>query len=211
MLINDSGNRIFYTLADDCKVYQYIIETENSSEMYDGVDDAGNIILKSMKNDDSTFMVYVTKDDKSGYAQLSIEMQELEFIKEQCDELYYTGQDYICISEDYGNYVGIYNELKPRLFWKFRLENEEEFKHFEVYDGGPYIFTAQEMTDSTVVRFYNVSEGIMYNSIKLDDNYAIKDESFMGNFKAMCLKTLNKDGRIHILIWDYEDVSDMVS
>lgn len=211
MIISESGNRLFYTLKNDCKVYQYITETENTSEMFDGQDVADNILLKSIKNDDSVFVVYVDSQDYSGYAELNIEMQEINYFDEMEGNIHYTGEEYIYTPDKNGNTIIIYNEQTPRLVKQFTLESAEEIKDFQVYRGGPYVFSKQEDADRTIVRFYDIMGGIMLNSIEIDDDYAIISEYYMSDFKAICLKTLYEDGTIHVLIWDYEAVSQMVS
>lgn len=211
MLVSDSGNRIYYTLKDDACVYQYITETEQSAIAYDASGEADWLTLESINDDDSTLIVKIFEGDYEGYAKLSIEMQQLDRLNDFDGALYYTGSDYIYTSKDYPDSVCIYNELKPRTFMKFDLEEAAELDNIFVYQDGPYIFTMVEADSESILRFYNVAGGIMENWVSLPSDYEIIRVSFMKDIQTFCFTTVNADGEAGAVIWDVEAISSIVS
>ena len=211
MVVSDSGNRIYYTLKDDVRIYQYITETEQSSVAYDALGQVDSIALESVDSDDSTMIVKILTDDYDGYAKISIEMQQLDRLNDFHGVMYHMEGKYLYGMADYPESVCIYDELKPRTFLKFELEEAEELDNMYVYPEGPYIFTMTESANAHVLRFYNIAGGIMENQVELPEDYAITGVSYMEDIRSMCIETVNKDGVAGAVIWDVEAISNIIS
>lgn len=211
ILVSDSGNRIYYTMPDDVCIYQYKTETNQSSVAYDVSEQADKVMLESVNDDDTTLIVKILTDGQEKYAKLSVEMQQLDILYDYKGELYYADGDYVYTSEDYPKSVCIYDELKPRNFLKFELEEEAELERMYVYPDGPCIFTIADDEGSSVIRFYNVAGGIMENETVLPSDYTITRVSYMKDFRAMCLTTTDSDGNTGAVIWDVEAISSIIS
>ena len=211
MLVTDSGNRIYYTLDKDVRVYQYITETGQSAVAYDAGESLDSIELVSMGSDDSTLIIKASTPISNGYAKLSIEMQEIESLSGYDKDLYYEDGLYIYTSDSYARAVCVYDELKPRTFVKFTLENEAELKNMYIYPDGPNIFTIAGDDNGSEIRFYNVSAGIMENHDVIPKGYTVENVSYMRELKAVCISVKDSDGVTNTLIWDVESITDIVS
>ena len=211
MLVTDSGNRIYYTLDKDVRVYQYITETGQSAVAYDAGERLDSIELVSMGSDDSTLIIKASTPISNGYAKLSIEMQEIESLSGYDKDLYYEDGLYIYTSDSYARAVCVYDELKPRTFVKFTLENEAELGNMYIYPDGPNIFTIAGGDNGSEIRFYNVSAGIMENHDVIPKGYTVENVSYMRELKAVCISVKDSDGVTNTLIWDVESITDIVS
>lgn len=211
MLITDSGNRIYYTLKDDVCVYQYITETGQSTTAYDAQDSLDSISLVSMGSDDSTLIIRASTPISNGYAKLSVEMQEIESLSDYNRDLYYEDGLYVYTTDNYAKAVCVHDEQKPRTFVKFTLENEAELDSMQVYPDGPNIFTMSQDDDNTVIRFYNISAGIMENQDVIPAGYTVESVSYMRELKAVCINVKDSTGAPNTVVWDVEAISDIVS
>lgn len=211
MLVTDSGNRIYYTLDKDVRVYQYITETGQSAVAYDAGESLDSIELVSMGSDDSTLIIKASTPISNGYAKLSVEMQEIESLSGYDKGLYYEDGLYIYTSDSYARAVCVYDELKPRTFVKFTLENEAELGNMYIYPDGPNIFTIVGDDNGSEIRFYNVSAGIMENHDVIPKGYTVENVSYMRELKAVCISVKDSDGVTNTLIWDVESITDIVS
>ena len=209
-LVSESGNRFFYTLDNDPCIYEYYTETGNSVAIYEPEEDAFEIILENVEDDDDTFMVKLYTEEFNGYAKVSAELAEMDKFDDIDGEVYLAGDEYIYSSANYANTVVIENDLTPRLTTLFAFEDDKELENLSVYKG-PYFFTYVEGLDGTTIRFYNVTSGIMINRIVIPKEYTLTFSDFMSDFETECLFVNDADGNAHVMIWNYQDVSEIIS
>ncbi len=211
MIVIDGGETILYTVENDCNIYEFIKETANSVSVYDASGETDDVVLKYIEADSDTLIVKTTSKEYTGYSSISMEMQEMSPIELTGDDLYYTGQEYIYTSATQPKNLAVYNVLRPRVYQIFMLEDRKEKDNLVVFSNGPKVLSMVDEDDATMLRFYNISAGIMENYVSVDGKYTINRISLMSEANNLFIETTDSNGDYHILIWDITDVSEVIS
>ena len=209
IVIMGEGEQFFYTLPDDCNVYQYTRDTGNRISVFDAYGLVDNIEIKYVEEGSNTLIVKVNSDNYSGYASLTIELQELSPLEEMTGELLYSGNEYVYTAPDKDATIVIYNPMTPRLLREFYLENTEELRNIRLFSDTPYVITKVETDKETVIRLYNIDEGIMENILTLDVLQNISDIKFYSSTNNVMLKVDDTLGS-RILIWNTEIIDKIL-
>lgn len=210
IVIMDEGEQFFYTIEDDCNVYQYTRATGNRISVFDAADMVEDIEVKYVVAGSNTLIVEVSSDNYSGYASLSLELQELSPLEDMTGELLYSGNEYIYTSPDKEATIIIYNPMTPRLFKEFYLDNTDEINNIKLFKDTPYIISKVEDDTETVLRFYNIDKGIMENILILDASYSVSDIEFYSHTNNILIKLNDGNEGCKILIWNTEIIDNII-
>lgn len=210
MCIADNGERMYYTLENDCNIYQYVFETGNSISVYDFGDQYSEVNIEYVEINNDKIIVRVMNEGSSKYVRLSIELQETSVLDDKGNKVMYAGEAYIVIPDDEA-YVYVYNFYKPRVVEKFILDEKEETDNILMFAGNPYLLTMVNKDEGNVFRFYNVSGGIKSNEITIPEEYSILDITYLSIDQTMCFNVKNQENEHRILLWDVESVEDILN
>ncbi len=204
------GEQVFYTLPDDCNVYQYTKETGNRISVFDAYGLVDSIQVKYVVGGTNTLIVKVDSDNYSGYASLSLELQELSPLEDMTGEILYSGDEYVYTSVDKEAAIVIYNPMTPRLLKEFYLEDVKELQDIHLFKDTSYLVTKVESSKETVIRLYNIDKGIMENMLTLDASQDISDIKFCTETNNVIIELSDtKEGR-RILIWNTEIIDKII-
>lgn len=209
IVVMGEGEQFFYTLPDDCNVYQYTRDTGNRISVFDAYGLVDSIQIKYVEEGSNTLIVKVDSDNYSGYASLSLELQEITPLEEMSGELLYSGDEYVYTSPGNDAAIFIYNPMTPRLLKEFYLESAQELRNIRLFRNTPYIITKVDEGKETVIRLYNINEGIMENILTLDASQNISDLRFYSNTNNVMLKLEDTEG-CRILIWNTEIIDKIL-
>lgn len=210
IVIMDEGEQFFYTIEDDCNVYQYTKVTGNKISVFDASDMVEDIEVKYVVAGSNTLIVQVDSDNYSGYASLSLELQELSPLEEMTGELLYSGNEYIYTSPEKEATIIIYNPMTPRLFKEFCLDSTDEINNIKLFKDTPYIISQVESDTETVLRFYNIDKGIMENILELDASCKISNVEFYSNTNNIMLELDDSEEGCKIMIWNTEIIDKII-
>lgn len=206
--IADNGERIYYTLKNDCNIYQFVFETGNSVSVYEFGEEYIKVEVEYVEVNNDKIIVRASTEDGIRYERLSIELQEGNVLDTSGSRVLYAGEAYIVIPED-ENYVYVYNIHKPRVVEKFVLDINEETKRIYMFAGNPFILTMVNTDEGNVCRFYNVSGGVKSNEIMIPPEYEITDVSYLSIDHTVCFNIRNQKNETGFLLWDVEAVEDI--
>lgn len=210
IVIMDEGEQFFYTIEDDCNVYQYTTATGNRISVFDASDMVEDIEVKYVVAGSNTLIVEVSSDNYSGYASLSLELQELSPLEDMSGELLYSGNEYVYTSPEKEATIIIYNPMTPRLFKEFYLDNIAEINNIRLFKDTPYIISKVEDDTETVLRFYNIDKGIMENILTLDVSDCVSDIEFYSSTNNVMIKIDDRSEDCKILIWNTEIIDNII-
>ena len=204
------GEQFFYTLKDDCNVYQYTSETGNRVSVFDAGDIASDICLEFVVPGSNTLIVKTESDNYSGYASLSLEYQELTPLESVSGKLLYSKDEYVYTSPDKESVIIIYNPMTPRLTKEFRLEEPAEINNLVLFSDTPYFLSGVDTKDGRLLRFYNTDEGIMENCLTLGDEYTIEGIEYFREMNSILIQTRDIMNACRILIWNTEIIDNVI-
>jgi len=204
--VSAGGDSLYFDKKGSAVIYRYIFETGNTVEVFDASEYAPEITLKSVSADDITMLVSYNEGKK--YARVVPENQTWEDVKMAEDMIYENG---VALYAESGQQViDIYNERKPRLKSSLTLEDSAETDNVFIFGDESRILTMVLNTSDITFRFYDALDGIMVNSLVLSADYDLKDCSFSYDYCALLMDTYAEDGTRHLLIWDIEDVNEII-
>lgn len=210
IVIMDEGEQFFYTIEGDCNVYQYTTATGNRISVFDASDMVEDIEVKYVVAGSNTLIVEVSSDNYSGYASLSLELQEFSPLEDMSGELLYSGNEYVYTSPEKEATIIIYNPMTPRLFKEFYLDNIAEINNIRLFKDTPYIISKVEDDTETVLRFYNIDKGIMENILTLDVSDCVSDIEFYSSTNNVMIKIDDRSEGCKILIWNTEIIDNII-
>lgn len=210
IVVMDEGEQFFYTMEDDCNIYQYTKETGNTISVFDASEIVSDIQVKYSVSGSNILIVKMESPNYSGYASLSLENQELSPLENISGELLYSGDGYVYTSPEKKATVIIYNPMTPRLTKEFRLEETDELNNIMLFQNTPYILSMVDTDEGTMLRFYDVDEGIMENCIVIPDNYNILGIKYFDSTDNVFLQVTDEKGDREILIWNTDLIENII-
>ena len=202
--VENTGKSIYFTKADDCKLYQYIFETGKSQAIYDMTGKAQGIKIINIENNSQKAIVEVQKNGKNQYVRIDIASGTEEVLHDAEGDLYYVGEVYVTVPRTDEVFINVYNSEKPRIVEKFYLDMPEELDNMKLYSGNPYLLTLVEEDEGTTLRFYSLSRGIMNNMVVLPKKFDIIDASYLSMDQTLCIEVADENGEIGLVFWDLE-------
>ena len=203
-LMPGEGDAFYYTLEDDCNIYQYVADTGNSFSAFDAGNMVDSISLEYLVQGGNTLIVYVESQGYTGYAMVSLEMQELSPLEIIEGEFYYDGNEYVYTALDDRPVLYIYDPMTPRLAVEFKLDYLEEIKTVSLCKYSNSFLTLREEADNYYLRYYSFSDGVLKNEILLEDVNV--DAIF--DFKDSNIILINTDEKIYI--WNSEIIEKVL-
>lgn len=208
-LMLGDGESIYYTVEDDCNIYTYIYGSERCYSVYDGSDIVNNLELKYLIAAGTSIVLYVESEGYSGYAQLSIEMQELTVFDSLSGELIYNDNEYIYTAPDKANSIFIYNPMTPRVSKEFKIENPKEIETLIFYkDEGLFLTRVKEPAET--IRFYDLEEGILKNQLIVSEEYEVLDVEYFGDSLCVLVECRDENGEYRPLIWNTDIIEEIL-
>lgn len=204
LLMPGEGDIFYYTLKGDGNIYQYISDTGNSFSAFDAGNMVDSIGLEYVVQGGNTLIVYVESQGYTGYAMLSLEMQELSPLEIIEGKFYYDGSEYVYSSVDESPVLYIYDPMTPRLAVEFKLDYAEEVKDVRLCKYSTCFLTLREEKDDLYVRYYSFSEGVLKNEIVLEDT-SIKSTH---DFENSSMVLINTDEKVYI--WNTEIIEKVL-
>lgn len=209
IVVMDEGEQFFYTLEDDCNIYQYIKETGNELSVYDATGMLECIEVKYVIPGSNILIVNVTSEGYNGYAQLSLENQELIVMDGVEGELLYNGDNYMYKASGKDSTIIMYNPMTPRLTVEFKLDENAELDNVTLFDNGTHIVSCVDSNNGAVVRFYDINAGIMENFIIIPDEYSILSLEYYAEKHNVLIHTQHED-KYKILVWNTEIIENII-
>ena len=209
IVVMDEGEQFFYTLEDDCNVYQHIKASGNELSVYDATGMLESIEVKYVIPGSNTLIVNVVSESYSGYAQLSLENQELIVMDGVEGELLYSGENYMYKASGKDSTIIMYNPMTPRLTVEFRLDENVELDNLTMFDNGSHVISCIDSDKGTGVRFYDVNAGIMENFIVIPSEYNVLSLEYYAKTHNVLIHTQNGDD-YKILIWNTEIIENII-
>lgn len=209
IVVMDEGEQFFYTLENDRNVYQYIKESSHEFSVYDATGILDSIEVKYVIPGSNILIVDVVSDGYSGYAQLSLENQELIIMDNVEGELLYSGDNYMYKASGKDSTIIMYNPMTPRLTMEFRLDENEELSNLTLFDNGSHVISRIDSDNGTVVKFYDIYAGIMENYIVIPDEYSILSMEYYAEKHNVLIHAQNKDD-YKILIWNTKIIENLI-
>ena len=209
-LMLGEGESIYYTVENDCNVYIYIYGSERCYSVYDGSDVVDSLELEYLISSGTSIILTVESDNYAGYAELSLEMQELTAFDNLSGELIYCGSEYIYTTADKPNTILLYNPMTPRLSKEFRIENHKEIENLIFYKEDGIFLTKVWENDETIIRIYDLEAGILKNRIVIPKEYQVgKVECFQ---KSICVyvECRTENGEYMPLIWNTDIIEEIL-
>lgn len=204
LLMPGEGDAFYYTLKEDCNIYQYIAENGNSFSAFDATGMVDSISLEYVVQGGNTLIVYVESDGYTGYAMLSLEMQELSPLEIIEGEFYYDGSEYVYSAMTDSPVLCIYNPMTPRLAVEFELDYLEETKNVRLCKFSTCFLTLRKENADSYLRYYSFTDGVLKNEIVLEDTKI--DETF--DFENSNMVLINTDEKIYI--WNTEIIEKVL-
>ena len=206
MFVDNTGKIIYYTKKNDCKLYQYVIETAKSQVVCDMTGMADTVRVINIESKSSQIIVELRSGEKIHYSSIDLTSGLYEKLEETEGELYCVGEVYVTVPRSDEVYINVYNREKPRIIEKFYLEEAIELDSMRLFNGNPYLLTLVKAEGGTKLRFYSLSRGIMISEVVLPEQYTIKDATYLQMDQTLCIETVNKDSEKGIVFWDLEAV-----
>lgn len=204
LLMPGEGDVFYYTMKDNCNIYQYITENGNAFSAFDATGMVDSIRLEYLVEGGNTLIVYVESEGYTGYAMLSLEMQELSPLEIIEGEFYYDGNEYVYSAMSDSPVLYIYNPMTPRLAIEFKLDYTQETKDVRLCKFSTCFMTLREDKADTYLRYYSFTEGVLKNEIALE-NVKVK-ETF--DFENSNIILINTDDKIYI--WNTEIIENVL-
>ena len=204
ILMPGEGDAFYYTLEDDCNIYQYIADTGNSFSAFDATNMVDYLSLKYVVEGGNTLIAYVESEGYTGYAMLSLEMQELSPLEIIEGEFYYDGNEYVYSAMSDNPVLYVYNPMTPRLAVEFKLDYLEETKNVSLCKFSTCFLTLREENSVSYLRYYSFTDGVLKNEIILD-NANIKE---LFDFENSSIILINTDDKIYI--WNTEIIENVI-
>lgn len=209
MLVVGEGDVVYYTIKDDCNIYQYVKDTGKSFSAFDATDMVDSISLKYMVSGGNTFIVNVSSEGYSGYALVSLENQELEPLEIVEGEFYYDGSEYVYSAVENIAALYIYDPMTPRLKTEFRLDQPEETRDVRLCRYSSCFLTLCKETSGDKLRFYNLTEGVLENVLELSQ-FETKETHDFPDSPIVMISCLDRDGAKKVLIWNTEIIEKII-
>lgn len=209
IVVMDEGEQFFYTLENDCNIYQYTKATGNELSVYDATGMLEGIEVKYVIPGSNTLIVNVVSESYSGYAQLSLENQELIVMDGVEGELLYNGDNYMYKASGKDSTIIIFNPMTPRLTVEFQLDENAELDNLTLFDNGSHVISCIDSDKGTVVRFYEINAGIMENFIVIPTEYNILSLEYYAE-KHNVLIHAQKEDNYKILIWNTKIIENII-
>lgn len=203
-LMPGEGDVFYYTLNDDCNIYQYIADNGNSFSAFDATNMVDSLRLEYVVEGGNTLIVYVESEGYTGYAMLSLEMQELSPLEIIEGDFYYDGNEYVYSAMSNSPVLYIYNPMTPRLAVEFKLDHQEEVRNVSLCKFSTCFLTLREEESETFLRYYSFTEGVLKNEIAFE-NTAIKE---IFDFENSNMILINTDEKIYI--WNTEIIENVL-
>lgn len=210
LFVADNGERIYYTVADDCNIYQYIVETRNSVSVYEYAEDITSIEIDNVVPNNDKIIVHINSKNGERYDCLSIELQEYITLSDGNEKVISIGEVYIEVPTN-EEYISIHNFYKPRVVDQFALDDVKENEKLFAFTGSPYIMSLVKSDEGEKIRFYSISAGIKSNEIIIPSEYTIVNASYLSIDQTMCFEVIKADGVRGFLLWDVESVEDILN
>ena len=204
LIMPGEGDAFYYTLKDDCNIYQYIADNANSFSAFDATGMVDSISLEYVVQGGNTLIVYVESEGYTGYAMLSLEMQELSPLEIIEGEFYYDGTEYVYSAMNDSPVLYIYNPMTPRLAIEFKLDYLEETKDVRLCKFSTCFLTLREDNENSYIRYYSFTEGVLKNEVILENTKI--NGTF--DFENSNIILINADEKIYI--WNTEIIENVL-
>ena len=209
-LILGEGETIYYTLEDDCNVYAYIYGSERSYSVYDGSDEVSSLELRYLISAGTSIILYVESEGYTGYAQLSLELQELTVFDSLSGKLIYNDNEYLYTVPDKPKSILLYDPMTPRLSKEFRIENEEEIEQLTFYRDEELFLTKVTEDGATVIRFYDLNAGILKNQLIIPENIIVTKAEYFEHSLCVFVECRDENGEYYPLIWNTDIIEEIL-
>lgn len=210
MLVQGEGEAIYYTVKDDLNIYKYIFGSDNCYSIYDGSDAVDRMELRYLISAGTSIVLYVEAEGYTGYAQLSLELQELSIFDGLEGELIYNDNEYIYTTPDKEGIILLYNPMTPRVIKEFRIENPNEINNLVFYREEALFLTNVVEDDETVIRFYDLEGGILKNQIIIPKEFEFITAEYFEKSQCILLACRNNMGEYKIVIWNTEVIEEIL-
>lgn len=204
LIMPGEGDAFYYTLMNDCNIYQYIADNARSFSAFDATGMVDSIRLEYVVQGGNSLIVYVESEGYTGYAMLSLEMQELSPLEIIEGEFYYDGSEYVYSATTDSPVLYIYNPMTPRLAVEFKLDYLAETKNVSLCKFSTCFLTLREENANSYLRYYSFTDGVLKNEIVLE-NVKINETYDFENFDIILINTDEK-----IYIWNTEIIENVL-
>ncbi len=210
LLMLGEGEAVYYTVSDDCNIYNYIHGSNNCYSIYDGSDVVDSLELRYLISAGTSIILHVESEGYTGYAQLSIEMQELTVFDGLSGELIYNDNEYIYTVPEKQDSILIYNPMTPRVIKEFRVENPEEICNLTLYSEEGLFLTQVEEENEKVIRFYDLNNGILKNQLVIPSEYKVIGVDYFENSLCVLVEGRIENGEYRMLIWNTDIIEEIL-
>lgn len=210
LLMLGEGEAVYYTVAEDCNVYNYIHGSNNCYSVYDGSDIVNSLELRYLISAGTSIILHVESENYTGYAQLSLEMQELTVFDGLSGELIYNDNEYIYTVPDKPDSILLYNPMTPRVVKEFRIENAEEINNLTFYREEGLFLTQVIEEDENIIRFYDLNEGILKNQLVIPAEYQVMGADYFENSLCVLVECRVDKGEYRMLIWNTDIIEEIL-
>lgn len=203
-LMPGEGDVFYFTLKNDCNIYQYIAETGNSFSVFDAENMVKSIDLEYVVQGGNTLIVYVESEGYTGYAMLSLEMQDLSPLEIIEGKFYYNGNEYVYSALEESPVLYIYDPMTPRLAVEFKLDYAQEVRDVRLCKYSACFLTIREDNNDLYIRYYSLSDGVLKNEIVLTN----ANITNIYDFENSNMVLVNTDEKVYI--WNTEIIEKVL-